>query len=74
MYFADPDEPRFSVMPLKSHSFLVKWQAFDPVNYSMPGTTFHLKYTLVGKFLYNVTFIITLNIFKELISGTQPTK
>lgn len=45
----DPDTPLFSVMPWKSHSFLVKWQAHDPVNYSMPGTTFHLKYALVGK-------------------------
>jgi hypothetical protein len=45
----DPDVPLFSVMPYKSNSFRVKWQSANPVNYSMPGTTFHLKYALVGK-------------------------
>ncbi|KAI6175506.1 Neuroglian [Aphelenchoides bicaudatus] len=67
----DPDPPLFSVMPFKSHSFLVKWQAPDPTNYSFPGTTFHLKYTLAGSDQWNTTEEIALPKRELILDGLQ---
>ncbi|KAI6224569.1 hypothetical protein M3Y95_00766900 [Aphelenchoides besseyi] len=56
----NPDVPRFAVLPHKSRSFLIRWQAIDASTYPMPGTTFYVQYALVGSEQWNRTEEIAL--------------
>ncbi|CAD5224223.1 unnamed protein product [Bursaphelenchus xylophilus] len=67
-----PDPPKFSAIPTSSTSFKITWHPNNGSNWGLSGTTFHLKYGILGSSDFNRTDEIALPTRSFLLDNLLP--